>query len=237
MPVRRQVTMRKVSAWLVCSSLTLWLSAPISAQSTRVYAGGLAGASGGRRGPVDVGTTAVAGGLIGVRLSPAWSVELEMDRGFASPPDRVSETLWISYAPPGSSFAEIERLGVRARFVYRDRPGTGVSALAVWKSRSARPINVAVFGGLSQRQFSSRTIRTITRLPEDLVVSPNDPNVRDADEARTITGRGLTGGAMAVFRIARALTLSPEFRVTAGIITDESTYIDVGGRVRLMWGF
>lgn len=229
--------MRNVSAWLVCSIVTLWLSAPVSAQSRPVYVGGLAGASAGSRGPVDVGTIATAGGLIGARLSPAWSVELEMDRGFASPPDRVSDTLWISYAPPGSSFADIERLGLRARFVYRDRPGTGVSVVAVWKSRSARPVNVAVFSGLSQRQFSSRTIRTITRLPEGIVTSPDDPNVRDADETRTRTGRGLTGGTMVVFRIVRALTVSPEFRVTAGIITDESTYTDVGGRVRLMWGF
>lgn len=229
--------MRNVLPSLVCSGLVLWLSVPLPAQSTRVYVGGLAGASDGSRGPVDVGTIVTAGGLVGVRLSPAWSVELEMDRGFASPPDRVTDTLWISYAPPGSSFAEIERLGVRARFLYRDRPKVGGSVLGVWKSRAARPLNVALFGGFSQRQFSSRTIRTITRVPDGMAVSPGDPNVRDADETRTITGRGLTGGAMAVFRVRRGLTVGPEFRATAGIITDESTYTDIGGRVRLMWGF
>jgi hypothetical protein len=80
-------------------------------------------------------------------------------------------------------------------------------------------------------------IRTITHIPENAGIPPNDPNVRDADETRTITGGGLTGGVMVPVRLTDALTLAPDVRMTAGLITDESTYKVFSAGARLMWGF
>jgi hypothetical protein len=107
----------------------------------------------------------------------------------------------------------------------------------VWRSREPGRLNAALYGGVSQRRFHARTIRTITHIPDDPVVPADDPNVHDADETRRITGGGLTGGAMVLIRLADTITLAPEFRLTLGLITDESTYKNAHFALRLMWGF
>jgi hypothetical protein len=211
-------------------------AAPAVAQSHRIYAGGSAGVSGGSRGPVVTGSVFPAGVLAGLRISEAWSVEIEADRGFAAEKPRTTEGTWLSLAARGAPFEEVERLAVRARFVRSDRPGAGLSAHIVWKSREPGRLNAAFYGGVSQRRFYARTIRTITHVPDAPEVPVGSPGIRDADETRRITGGGLTGGAMVLIDLGGAITLAPEFRFTAGLITDESTYKNAQLSLRLMWG-
>ena len=227
----------KAIVFLLAVALVVGAAGSASAQTSRIYFGGVVGSNGGSRGPVDVDTVRTAGGVFGIRLTGAWSVEIEADRGLSTTRRDDGETVWISYAPIGSTPAEIERLGVRARFVRIDESGPGYSVLAVWKSREPGRVNVALSGGISQRSFDKRVIRTITHVPENAGIPSNDPNVRDADETRTITGGGLTGSVMVPVRLTRALAVAPDFRVTLGLITDESTYKVFSAGVRLMWGF
>ncbi len=211
--------------------------AAAEAQGNRVYLGAATGVNGGSRGPVDVGSVWTAGGVVGIRLSGAWSVEFEGDRGFGTSERQDGESFWISYAQPGASRDEIDRLAVRARFVRIDNARSGFSAHVVWKSREPGRLNAALYGGVSQRNFDKRVIRTITHVPDDPRIPLNDPNVRDDDSTRTITGGGLTGGVMVLARMTDSLTVAPDFRLTLGLITDDSPYKLLSGGVRLMWAF
>jgi hypothetical protein len=217
--------------------MLLTITTPAAAQVNRVYLGTVTGVNGGGRGPVDAGSVWTAGGVVGIRVSGAWSIEFEADRGFGTSERQDRESVWISYAAPGSSREEIERLAVRAMFVRRDVARSGFSAHAVWKSREPGRLNAALYGGVSQRNFDKRVIRTITHVPDDPSVPRNDPNVRDDDSTRTVTGGGLTGGVMVLARITDAITVAPDFRLTLGLITDESTYKILNVGVRVMWGF
>jgi hypothetical protein len=93
---------------------TVLCSVPALAQSGRVYVAGTLAADSGSRGHVDVGTLGTVGGILGVRLSDAWSVEFHADRGNGSR-SSTSEGLWSSAASPGASREESERQGVFAR--------------------------------------------------------------------------------------------------------------------------
>ena len=56
----------------------------LSAQANRIfYLGATAGVEVGSRDDIHVGSVSTLGGLFGVRLSPGWSVEFEIDRGSA----------------------------------------------------------------------------------------------------------------------------------------------------------
>lgn len=217
--------------------LSVWASASASAQN-RIYLGGTAGANMASRGPVDVGDVVwTAGGVAGVRVSGAWSIEIEADRGFATK-ERVSRDHgWLRFAPPGASPDELERLTVRATFRRIDRARDGYSVHAVWTSREPGPLNVALYGGLSWRHLEQRVIRTITYVPDDPAVPEGDPNVRDSDERRTITAGGYTAGVMVPVRVREGLTVGPDFRFSLGLVTDESTYKSFTAAVRVMWGF
>ena len=77
-------------------TMAVLASVPAAAQSNRVYVSGNFAANAGSRGPVDVGTFPTAGGLIGVRLAGAWSIEFELVRGFGESSERIFEGLLIS---------------------------------------------------------------------------------------------------------------------------------------------
>ena len=218
-------------------ALSLWAGASASAQS-RVYLGGTAGANVASRGPVDVGDVVwTMGGVAGVRLGRAWSIEIEADRGFASKERIARDQGWLRFAPPGASPDEQERLTVRATFRRTDRARDGYSVHAVWTSREPGPLNVAVYGGLSWRHLEQRVIRTVTYVPDDPAVPAGDPNLGDSDERRTITAGGYTAGVMVPIRVRDGLTIGPDFRLSLGLVTDESAYKSFTAAVRVMWGF
>lgn len=214
-------------------------AAPAAAQSSRGYVSGQFAANSGRRGPVDVGTFPTAGGLVGLRVSEAWSIEFEMDRGFGESGERVFEGLLLSQVtgPGPYSREELERRGVFGRSAHSESVATGYSAHVVWKTREPGRVNVALLGGLSWRTFDRFHSMRITSVGPDVTYPAGHPNVRSFAETRQTTGGGLTGGVLVPIRMARGLTLAPEFRMTLGLITDESTYKVAHTGLRLMWGF
>ena len=219
--------------------LVVWAAVPSVAQSNRAYVSGVFATNSGSRGPVDVGTFPTAGGLVGLRLSGAWSVEVELDRGFGESSERVFEGLLLSQVtgPGPHSREDLERAGVFGRSVHRESVATGYSAHVVWRSQEPRRVNVALLGGLSWRTFDRFHSTTITAVGPAVTYPPGHPNLRSFEEVRPLTGGGLTGGLMVPIRMTSRLTLAPEFRVTLGLITDESTYKVAHTGVRVMWGF
>lgn len=209
-------------------------SGPALAQSSRIYAAGTVAADSGSRGPVSIGTLGTAGGILGVRLSPGWSVELHADRGQGSA-SSSAEALWTSSAPAGASRAEIERLGVFARFDRSYKAENGYSALVVWNARQPGRVNVALSAGLSTRFFKNRVVRTITRVPDG--VSLDDQRFQDGDESRTFNGGGITGGVLVPIRVAARVTVAPELRLSLGRMNNNAGYSALHTGVRVMWGF
>lgn len=228
--------MRRV---ILTVAIVAMLSVPALAQSRRVYGAGVFAGNAGGRGPVDVGTFPTAGGLIGLRLSPAWSLEFEIDRGFGESSDRVLEGLLLSQVsgPGPHSREELERAGVFGRSVHSDSVATGYSAHLVWKSREPGRVNVALLGGVSWRTFDRFHSTTITAVGPAVTYPEGHPNLRSFSETRPLTGGGVTAGFFVPIRVASTLTVAPEFRATMGLITDESTYKVVHTGVRMMWGF
>lgn len=212
----------------------LALSGPASAQST-FYGGGSVAADAGGRGPVDVGTFAAAGGLVGWRFTRHWSVEFHLDRGFGEGDPRTFEGLL--YAQQGSPGTVLERGGVFGRSTWQDRPKAGWAALAVYATRHPGRVDLALYGGVSERRFETHHVTTITSVGPDVTWPQDHPNLQDRDEQWTVKGGGLTGGVMVPVRLAERISVAPEFRVTLGIITDESTYKQFYSGVRVMWGF
>ena len=196
-------------------------------------------ATAGARGPVHVGTFPTAGGLIGLRLSGAWSIEFEIDRGFGESSERVFEGLLHSQVsgPGPYSREELERNGTFGRSVWSESVATGYSAQVVWKSREPGRVNVALLGGVSWRTFDTFHSMTVTSVGPGVTYAPGHPNtIGFADDAST-DGRWPDRRRSRPDPDRRGPTVAPEFRLTCGLITDESTYRVAHTGVRVMWGF
>ena len=226
--------MRPISVVLCAATI---LPAPLAAQTppSRFYLGASTAADAGSRGQIPGGAVPSAGGLVGFRSTDAWSVELEIDRGFRTT-SRSAEAVWVSFAPPNSSREEIERLGLRARFDRTQKAGVGFAANVLWRSREPGRINVGFFGGITARAFDSRVVRTPTFIPPEVALPANHSYLQVSDETRNMTGGGYGGGLMILIQLTPGITVAPEFRYTHGIITDDPYRVFRGG-VRIMWGF
>ena len=184
---------------LVLFTLGVLAVDPVSAQGQttlpRFYIGASTGLDGGSRGNIPGGAVPSAGGLVGFRITDAWSVEVELERGFRTT-GRTDEAVWISFAPPNSTLPEIERLGIRARFDRTQTAGPGFTAQAVWCSREPGRVNVGLFAGVAARAYQSRVVRTTLHVPPEANLSADHPYVQAEDERRTITGGGPSGGLL-----------------------------------------
>ena len=174
----------------------------------RFYIGASIGVDGGSRGNIPGGAVPSAGGLVGLRITDAWSVEVELERGFRTT-GRTDEAVWISFAPPISTLPEIERLGIRARFDRTQNAETGFAAHALWRSREEGRVNVGVFAGIAARAYRSRVVRTTLHVPPEANLSADHPYVQPEDEQRTLTGGGPSGGLLIFVRITERVTIVP----------------------------
>ena len=217
--------------------LAALIPSSLAAQTTgsRFYFGATTAAEAGARGPILGGAIPTVGGLIGVRLSDAWSVEIEVDRGFRIT-DQTDEAVWLSFAPPNSTFDEIQRQGIRARFERTQTAGPGFAAHVMWRSRAPGRVNVGIFGGVAARAYDSRVVRTTLFVPPELNLSPDRPELQPEDATRNMTGGGISGGIAIFGRVTPALTIAPELRYSTGIITNDPYHIFRVG-VRVLWGF
>jgi hypothetical protein len=186
----------------------------------RFYIGASAAADGGSRGRIPGGAVPSVGGVVGVRMTDAWSIEGEIEHGLRTT-SRNDEAIWISFAPPNSTRQEIERLGILGRFDRLQSAGMGFSVQAVWRSREPGRVNVGLFAGVSARAYESRVVRTTLHVPAEINLPAGHPYRQPEDERRTLTGGGPSGGLLIFVRITERLTVVPEVRYTHGLITDD----------------
>ena len=213
-------------------------AAPAVAQTgnSRIYAAATTAVDAGQRGNVPGGAVPSAGVLVGVRLTGAWSVEAEIERGFRTT-STSSEAFWVSYPPtPSTNREEFDRYGIRARFDRSQKAGPGWSAHVMWRTREQGRVNAGLFTGVSSRFYDSRVVRTTTFVSPLIDLPPDHPSVLGEDSTRRLNAGGLTGGLVILVRATDALTLAPEFRLTRGFITDDPYTVFKTG-IRAMWNF
>lgn len=215
--------------------LVVTFAGDVSAQSSRVYVGGTGAFEAGGRGSIDLDVVPAAGAVLGLRLTPAWSVEFEADRGFATSPERVSEGLVLSFVGPAATPEERERNGIFARSRFTDMAGAGYSVHVMWRTRDPARVNAALFGGISWRSYEVRHIRTVTAVGPGVPVG--HPERESFDRRRTTTGGGYTAGFMVPVQIRRAVIVAPTVRFTLGASDGEFGYKALYMGVRLLWGF
>jgi hypothetical protein len=207
-----------------------------AAQSTWIYAAAVGGADHGGPDVVQIGTTSTVGGLVGFRVSEAWSLEVELDAGSGRSSERVYDGLLSSRPPgPGPHTAEdYQHYAEFARVVTRDTAGGGYSGQLVWRSRLPGRVNVAVLGGVAGRTFTTHTSITMTSHGPGVIFPTTDRQQLDK-----ITSREIMGGVMAPIRVANRVSVAPElrYRYYAGLLNDKGAHRVVQLRARVMWGF
>ena len=218
--------------------LLLLLTVGIStaqAQS-RIYVAATTAADAGERGNIPGGAVPSAGVLIGLRLTEAWSIEVEVERGFRKTTAGSGEAVIVAFPPTTNpTYEEIQLYGIRARSDRMQTAGAGWSAHAVWRSRDPGRVNVGVLAGVSSRVYTSHLSRTTTFV-SPLVTLPPGYRLPDEVSARRMVAGGLSGGLVIFVRLTEHLTVAPDFRFTTGLITDDPYKVFRSG-ARVMWSF
>ena len=83
--------------------------------------------------------------------------------------------------------------------------------------------------------YTSGLVRTTTFVSPLIELPPGYP-LPDERSTRRMAAGGLSGGVVIFVRVTRQLTIAPDLRVTAGLITDDP-YRVVRVGVRAMWSF
>ena len=219
-----------------CLFVVLFLAAsPVRAQS-RLYAGVSTAADAGVRGNIPGGSVPSVGALVGVRLSEAWAVEVEVERAFRTTHAGSGEAVLLSFPPTlNPTRQEIELYGIRTRDERTQVAGGGWAAHAVWRTREPGRVNVGLLGGVASRLYTAKLVRTTTFV-SPLVSLPPGYRLPDEISSRRMIGGGLDGGIVFFVRTTRQLTLAPEIRYTYGLITDDRYSVARAG-VRVLWEF
>lgn len=224
--------MRTVVTAALLSLLSIGIA---SAQdSPRFYAGG--GLSASRVTADEVkGATPTGGLIVGVRLTPSFSVEADVSRAFRGI-RRSYEGPSESFAAPGSSYDEIVRQAVHRRWNIEWTPTLNLAGLAVWRSTAPSRVGAAVYAGVTFARYREETRTVVTALPAVVPVPSNSPSLQPTEQIGSRNRGGLTGGLMIPIRIAGSLSVAPELRVVYGSMGDEKHDLVRGG-VRVLWGF
>ena len=221
----------------VCAVLLLGMGTARAQPTTKRFSvAATTAVDAGDRGNFRGGAVPSVGLLIGFRLNGAWSLEAEIEKPFETT-SNTSEAFWVSYPPSSNASREdFERYGIKARFARSQSAEYGWSAFVMWRTREPGRVNAGIFGGVSARTFTSRTVRTTTFVSPLIDLPPTHPSVLGEDSLHRSTSGGITGGLAILVRTTDSLTLAPEFRVTKGFIRDDPyTVFRVG--MRAAWSF
>ena len=191
---------------------------------------------GGERGNIPGETVPSVGVVIGLALTEAWGVELEIERGFMTTHAGSGESVLISFPPSRNpTRQEIELYGIRTRDERTQTAGPGWAAHARWRSRDPGRVNISLLAGLSARVYESELVRTTTFVSPLLNLSPSY-RLPDEHSIRRMVGWGLSGGLTIPVRITSRFALEPEVRVAAGFITNDRYRVLRAG-LRTTWSF
>jgi hypothetical protein len=206
---------------------------PASAQTgLRLYAGASIGNFSVSADAVEGGS--VAGALFGgVALSKYVDAEFELVLP-ADPFTRSYTGTSVSFAPPGSSRAEIERLGVVTRFDNEREITSNVSAVVIIHPRAGTRWTPGVIIGVSNQRARHRTTYTPISIPDG--VDPQHPAVIARTESSSRNIGGPTFGANLAIALTPRLSIVPDVRYDYGSIGDEINNA-LRTSVRMQWRF
>jgi hypothetical protein len=130
---------------------------------------------------------------------------------------RSFEGTFYSYAGPGASREEFERLGVRARASNIYEPRMGASLFAVVHRPVSSRVDIAFQAGGAMRRFSESFDTTVLSVPPGIDPARVQAFFANVDVNRKRTHAGILFGISAPIALNPRLRLSPDFRfVTNG---------------------
>ena len=149
---------------------------------------------------------------------------------------RSYEVDFISYAGPGATREEIQRMAVIARRTTINRAGLGFALGAAAETRDARRMNLTVRAGVSFRQYDYIDDIRVLSVPDGGTFEQAEAAMPDSRGSR---GRGgLLFGASVPIRVAGNLRIAPEARwVWGGPARVGNNYDEATFGARALWKF
>lgn len=177
----------------------------------------------------------VAGASVAYRFWRDTRIEWEVTA--ASGESRRSyEGDFVSYAAPGASREEIQRMSIVARRTMINRPGLGMAAAVAVETRQAGRVNVGLRAGVSVRQYSYVDDITILRVPEGVTIEKAEATLPDGSGRRARSGILL--GLSVPVRVVGRLYVTPEVRwVWGGPARIGNNYDEATFGARVGWRF
>jgi hypothetical protein len=182
----------------------------------------------------DVEGRSAAGGIVG-GLALSRYVDAEFEVVFPADTFTRSYTgISVSFAPPGASRAEIERLGVVTRFDKERDVTASLSAVVIIHPPPGKRLTPGVIVGVTNQRTSNRASYTPVSIPEG--VDPGHPAVVGRTEVSTRNIGGPTFGANLAIALSPHLFIVPDVRYDYGSIGDEINNT-LRTSVRMHWRF
>jgi hypothetical protein len=216
--------------------VTLSSSQAYGQSASRFYAGVAAATQRVSADDVNSAGTFSIGTVVGVRLTPTFSVEFEANRGLGEL-SRLYSGRFVSFAGPDASREDIERLAVTMQSDTRWTPGFGWAVLGMWRSPSSRRVGVAVFAGITSTRYDERRTLTVLDIPAGVDVTEADLHQMLPDERVSCVRGGVTGGVLVPIWLTRQISVAPEIRYTNGSFIGDEIYNAFRLGARLTWGF
>jgi hypothetical protein len=205
---------------------------PADAQALRPYIGGAFGSFSVSADEVD-GRSASSGLVAGISITDWADVELE----WVVPANvfvRSRTAPLVSFAPPGSSRDEIERLAVVSQIDHRHEVTSNVSAVVIFRAPLRYRVRPGVLAGVTNQRATTSTAIVPVSIPEG--VNPLDPNVVAREDRATRNFGAITFGGNVSIALTRHLDVVPDVRYDYGSIGDE-IHNTFRTSVRLLWRF
>jgi hypothetical protein len=170
-----------------------------------------------------------------VGIEVARHVDLELDMAF--PTDTFARSYVgpsVSFAPPGASQAERDRLTVITRYDKTRDISSSLSAVVVIRPALGKRVTPAFIVGVTNQRVHDRTLYTPIAIPDG--IDPQHPAVVERAEEATRNIGGPTFGAQVAVALNSRLSIVPDVRYDYSSIGDEINN-SLRTSVRVRWRF
>jgi hypothetical protein len=220
-----------VTRLLTATLVLAGAAAPARAQSApRLFAGGSIGSFSVDADHVD-GRSPSGGFVAGIALSRIIDAEIEV----IFPTGTIARSMTgisTSFAPFGSSFEEIERLGVVTRFDRSREITLNLSGVVIIHPPVTSRFTPGVIVGITNQRARDRTFYDPISIPEG--VDPLHPAVVAREEVHIRNYGALTFGGNLAIAVTDRLYVVPDVRYDYGSIGDEINNA-LRTSVRVVW--
>jgi len=179
--------------------------------------------------------TAVYGLGVAVRVTKHTGLAFDVTGSQSDLAERTYEGPTISFAPPGSTREEIERLAIWHRVHLTYRPQMGVSGAFTAGGQLSPRVGVQFRAGIAMRQYAETDSRVVTKIPEGV-----DPS-RVGSLASGAAGTRLRGGLQFGLTVPVALTprfeVRPEIGAVLGPVRIGNRYQVFTSGIQAVWSF